>query len=300
MARLLRMPRTSRSPTSRTRWTATLVAAALALAASGSAQTVPAPAPPAPGPNQDLARQHLTAARNALNDLTQLPAAGLLAGNPRRLVQQLITDFNAMLTISAGWHASYEKVDATLDALLEPAAPAAGTAGAIGTSGAAVAADAIDPAIRAKLEEFRAHLDRFEDVASGNAAPNPPAAPTPPPSAPPAPSPTAPTPSTAPPAIDDRPDTPPAPTAGAREDQEVSGVARDVLLHVEAVEVILGAQAAAQRAATAAAGGAVVTSQTASGSTRTTITGPNVTLTDQQLALIQAHLKDIRQLLERK
>jgi hypothetical protein len=297
MARLLRIPRASRSPTSRTRWTATLGAAVLALSASGAAQTAPPPAMTTPSPNQDLARQHLTNARNVLNDLTQLPAAGQLAGNPRRLVQQLITDFNAMLTISAGWHASYEKVDATLDVLLEPQAPepAAGTSGAIGTSGASVAGNAIDPAIRAKLEEFRAHLDQFEDVASGNATPDPPPTSTPPPSDPPAT-----TPPTAPPAIEDRPDAPPAPTSEPREDQDVSGVARDVLLHVEAVEVMLEAQTAAQKAATDAAGGAVVTSQTPSGSTRTTIAGPNVTLTDEQLARIRAHLKDIRLLLERK
>ena len=52
--------------------------------------------------------------------MTQLPAAGQLAGDPRRLVQQLITDFNEMLTMNAEWRASYEKVDATLDELLAP------------------------------------------------------------------------------------------------------------------------------------------------------------------------------------
>lgn len=272
----------------RTRLTITLVAAALAIATSGLAQTAPPPTPTmTPGANQDLARKHLTDARNALSEMTQLPAAGQLAGNPRQLVQQLITDFNAMLTISAGWHDSYEKVDATLIALLEAPEPATGTAGAIGTSGSSRAASAIDPAIRAKLEEFRAHLAQFEDVASANAAPNPP--PTAPPAEPPAP-----------PTTGDRPDAPPTPTADAREDQEVSGVARDVLLHVEAVEVLLGAQDAAQKAATAAAGGAVVSTPTASGSTRTTITGPNVTLTEEQLLRIKAHLNDIRLLLERK
>ena len=282
------MPSSRRFTHTRTRLTITLVAAALAIATSGSAQTAP---PPTPGPNQDLARKHLTDARNALSELTQLPAAGQLAGNPRQQVQQLITDFNAMLSISAGWHDSYEKVDSTLNALLEAPEPSTGTAGAIGTSGSSRAANAINPGIRAKLEEFRAHLDQFEDVASANAAPTPPPAPTPTPAEPPP---------AAPPATGERPDAPPAPTADAREDQEVSGVARDVLLHVEAVEVLLGAQDAAQKAATAAAGGAVVSTPTASGSTRTTITGPNVTLTDEQLLRIKAHLNDIRLLLERK
>ena len=91
-----------------TRLTITLVAAALAIASSGSAQTAPPQMPTtSPGATQDLARKHLTDARNALSELTQLPAAGQLAGNPRQQVQQLITDFNAMLTISAGWHDSY-------------------------------------------------------------------------------------------------------------------------------------------------------------------------------------------------
>ena len=64
--------------------------------------------------------------------------------------------------------------------------------------------------------------------------------------------------------------------------------------------MILGAQDAAQKAATAAAGGSVVSTETASGSTKTTITGPNVTLNNEQLDQIRAHLKDIRRLLERK
>ncbi len=290
---MLRMPRL---PPSRARLTIALAAAALAIATSGSAQTVPQMTPATPGPNQDIARQHLTAARNALNDMTQLPAAGQLAGNPRRLVQQLITDFNAMLTIDTGWRASYEKVDSALDDLLEPAVPepASGTNGAIGTGGTA---NAIDPTIRAKLVQFRAHLDQFEDVASGHATPNPVA---------PAPAPQTPNPPmtsslAAPPAIDDRPDSPPAPTPDPREEpQGVSVVARDVLRHVEAIEVILGAQAAAQQAATAAAGGAVVSTPTASGSTKTTITGPNVTLNKEQLDQVRTHLKEIRLLLERK
>ena len=108
--------------------------------------------------------------------------------------------------------------------------------------------------------------------------------------------PAAPASTAAPAAIDDRADAPPAPTADARDNQDVSGVARDVLLHVEALEVILGAQDAAQKAATAAAGGPVVSTETASGSTRTRITGPDVTLNNEQLVQIRAHLKDIRRL----
>jgi hypothetical protein len=83
----------------------------------------------------------------------------------------------------------------------------------------------------------------------------------------------------------------------AEESQDPAAPPRDALFHVEAIEVILGAQAAAQRASTAAAGGAVVSSETPSGSTRTTISGPNVTLTPEQLDEITMHLKAIRRLL---
>ena len=77
-------------------------------------------------------------------------------------------------------------------------------------------------------------------------------------------------------------------------------MARDLLLHVEALEVILGAQARVQKEATAAAGGAVVSSATPSGSTRTTVTGPDVTLNGQQLEQVKAHLAEMRRLLEKK
>ena len=45
-----------------------------------------------------------------------------------------------------------------------------------------------------------------------------------------------------------RPDSPPAPDAAVNPEQQVTVVAKDLLNHVEAVEVILGAQAAAQKA----------------------------------------------------
>ena len=55
-----------------------------------------------------------------------------------------------------------------------------------------------------------------------------------------------------------------------------------------------------QKEATAAAGGAVVSSETPSGSTRTTVTGPDVTLNGQQLEQVKAHLAEMRRLLEKK
>ena len=279
----------------------------------------------------DLAKVHLTAARNALSDVTQLPAAAQLTGETRTRVQQLITSFNELIGKS-DWRGPYAKVEANLSTLLgseTPPAPATATPSAVGTSGAAAG---LDPAIRAKLVEFRAHLDMFKTVASA-AAParlrhqqqplrhlpqprhhqrhhqrrNPPATTpaTPPATMPPAPTaPTAaptPPPTAAPPASPDpRPDAPSPADAGIDDGQDVSGVARDLLLHVEALEVILGAQARVQKEATAAAGGAVVSSETPSGSTRTTVTGPDVTLNGQQLEQIKTHLAEMRRLLEKK
>ncbi len=117
---------------------------------------------------------HLTAARNALSDVTQLPAAAQLSGETRTRVQQLITSFNELIGKS-DWRGPYAKVEANLSTLLgsETPAPATAAPGAVGTSGAAAG---LDPAIRAKLVEFRTHLDMFKTVASA-AAPAPAAPP---------------------------------------------------------------------------------------------------------------------------
>jgi hypothetical protein len=309
----------------RSGWLAALATAAVvALALPADAQTVPPP-PTSALSNADLAKVHLTAARNALSDVTQLPAAAQLVGETRNRVQQLITSFNDLIGKS-DWRAPYAKVEANLSTLLgteTTPATAVATPSAVGTSGAA--AD-LDPAIRAKLVEFRAHLDMFKTVASAAApapaapppaaaAPSPTASPTPepattPPATPPAtmpPAPATPTaaptppPTAAPPASPDpRPDAPSPADAGIEDGRDVSGVARDLLLHVEALEVILGAQARVQKEAIAAAGGAVVSSQTPSGSTRTTVTGPDVTLNGQQLEQVMTHLAEMRRLLEKK
>jgi len=312
----------ARPMSTHTRWTTALAAAAsLAIASSAAAQTPPPAAPPAqtpppataaqdpaatPNPAQDAAKQHLTAARNSLSELTQLPAASQLTGEARTQVQQLISNFNELITTNTNWRASYAKVEGTLGSLLaaEPPPPASGTAGAVGTSGTT---PAIDPAVRAKLIEFREHLSKFETVAS--ATPAPAAAPAPaatepsptaaPPSTPPA---TASTTSTSPTTTTTTTTTAappePRPDSAPPADQPVG--LEEVLLHVEAIEVILGAQATAQTAATAAAGGAVTTSPTASGSTQTTITKSDVTLSPSQLEQIKVHLADIRRAVEKK
>jgi len=247
----------SRSHRTHRQWCAILVViASMAGTASGSAQALPPQGPSAPGPDHDLARRHLTAARNLLSDVTELPAAAQLTGDTRLHVQRLIGDFNELIATGANWRESYAKVESSLDSLLEqqafPSGP--GTADTSGTAGS------LDATIRGKLVEFSSQLERFEAAASGSApAGRPPAQPA---------------------------------QQGRPMSQE--------LVHIEAIEVILDAQARAQKAATAAAGGAVTSSQTASGSTRTTITNPDVTLSTGQLEQIKAHLTELRRLLERK
>ena len=163
-----------------------------ASAASSPAATPAAPEPAAaaqatPAPGQDptaaptpsdaakpqvdpeTVKRHLTAARDSLSQLTQLPAAAQLTGDARTQVSQLIGNFNELITTDTEWRAAFGKVQANLTALLgnpaadESPAPAAGTPGAVGTTGTT----ALDPAIRAKLVEFRNHLMEFEKAATG-------------------------------------------------------------------------------------------------------------------------------------
>jgi len=116
----------------------------------------------------------LTAARESLSQLTQLPAAAQLTGDARTQVSQLISNFNELITTNTEWRASYAKVQANLNALVgdqradeSPApAPAPGAAGAVGTSGTT----GVDPTIKAKLVEFRTHLMDFEKAAGGGGA----------------------------------------------------------------------------------------------------------------------------------
>lgn len=132
----------------------------------------------------EAARGHLTAARNTLSQMTQLPAAAQLTGESRTQVTQLISNFNELITTQSNWRASYAKVAANLTALLGPeatsaevtattpapapaptAAPATGTAGAVGTSGATTVE--MDPALRAKLMELRRNLVDFQKASGG-------------------------------------------------------------------------------------------------------------------------------------
>jgi hypothetical protein len=295
------------------RWTIAMSTAALvAMPLVGYAQTTPPAQPPAapqqeqpatPPPQSDATKDavkaHLTAARNTLSQITQLPAAGQLQGDMRTQVSQLIHNFNELITTQSNWKAAYAKVESNLQALLNssvapaPAGepPRAGTPGAQGTSGTTE----LDPSIRAKLMEFRGHLDKFEQAAAGpEPEPAAPAAPSAPPATPPATQPPTTEPPTTEPPAAQPPATQPPPTPETQDSLAAS--ADQLLRHIEAIEAILGAQAAAQTAARSAAGGAVGTTGTPSGSTRTTITGPDVTLTSEQLQQLRVHLTELRRL----
>jgi hypothetical protein len=159
--------------------------------------------------DQEAAQTQMTEARNTLTQLTQLPAAAQLTGETRVQVTEVIANFNELITTTHDWPVSYAKVEANLNALLgqestdaEPAV-ATGTTGAtatavVGTSGATPTAP-LDPAIRAKLIELRAHLKAYGKAAGGvpKAAAAPDGVVTTPTSADPAPTPAA-TPATTP------------------------------------------------------------------------------------------------------
>jgi hypothetical protein len=151
---------------------------------AAQAQAGQQPAAAAQAVDTDAVKKHLTAARDSLSQMTQLPAAAQLTGDARTQVSQLISNFNELITTNSEWRASYAKVQANLNALVgeqradESPAPAPGAAGAVGTSGTAT----VDPAIKAKLVEFRTHLMDFEKAAGGGATAA--ASPTPSPASP--------------------------------------------------------------------------------------------------------------------
>ena len=172
------------------RWSsAVAVTALLALPGAALAQSTPPQnpptqqqppsQPPAQPPSGQVdaaaAKEHLTKARESLSAVTSMPEAAKLQGEPRTQVSQLIANFNALITTQADWRSAYDKVNQNVTALLGPDTPPDQP---VGTSGTA----ALDPAIRAKLAEFRTHLKAFESAAGGPAPASgamPPSAPTP-------------------------------------------------------------------------------------------------------------------------
>jgi len=159
---------------------------------SSTTQSQPA-APPANGQaDAAAAKQHLTEARDALSQMTSMPEAAKLQGEARTKISELISNFNALITTQNDWRSAYGKVNDSLTALLGPdsdqsqsgaaasGTAAVGTAGTTGTgataptgtSGTAAASGSVnlDPALRAKLVEFRTHLKEFEKAAGGSAS----------------------------------------------------------------------------------------------------------------------------------
>jgi hypothetical protein len=266
------------------RWTTVMaVAAAIAMPTTSFAQP-PAPpspsasptpqSPPAAPAGQDAAKQHLTAARNALSEMTQLPAAPQLTGDARTHVSQLISTFNELITVQSDWRASYAKIEASLTALIgaqttdESPTRTTGTAGAVGTAGTVVA---LDPSIRAKLVEFRDHLDRFAQASGGvtpaAAAASSPDAGTPAAAAPPAATEAANSPQTGAPASSEQPHK------------------EEILRHIDAIEAILGVPPPGTASPTASPAG---TGAASSGS---------VTLTTSQIEQLRTHLNELRRLI---
>jgi len=122
--------------------------------ASGATASDPAAASavqaqPAGQVDEEAARRALTAARDNLSQLTQLPAATQLNGEARAQVAQLISNFNELITTQVQWRASYAKVAGNLNTLLGPdntdAEAAAGAPAAAGSAGTTAAA--ADPSV---------------------------------------------------------------------------------------------------------------------------------------------------------
>ncbi len=117
---------------------------------------------------RQIALSQLTAARQALADMTKLPAAAHLEGQARNEINELISSFNALITSTGPeWRQAYDRVQSALSALLgtEGAQGAEGQTGqgAVGTTGT-MPGPSIDPSIAAKLNEVRQHVDQFGDT----------------------------------------------------------------------------------------------------------------------------------------
>ena len=142
--------------------------------------------------------------------------------------------------------------------------PATGVPGAVGTSGTAAAT--LDPAVRAKLVEFRNHLTQFEKAAGAN---------TPAASAATA---AAAVTATAPPG------SPATEQSAAPQRSEVMGQ-NSALGHIDAIEAILKPRATAS-------------AQTPAGTPGTTATG--LTLDPTQVEQLRTHLAELRKAIEKK
>lgn len=120
---------------------------------------------------QEEARQvalaHLNQARDHLAEMTKLPAATKLQGQARTEVNELIKNFNTLITTQGpGWQPHYEAVQRNLNTLLGKNPPKPGATGTTGTTGTTGAGQLeLDPELRSKLEAMQQSLDRFADAA---------------------------------------------------------------------------------------------------------------------------------------
>jgi hypothetical protein len=290
----------SQSPTSTTQPPSAATTPSAGQAAQTSSPTQPGQV------DQEAAKQHLTASRESLSQMTQLPAASQLTGEARTQVSQLIASFNELITTGANWRASYSKVEANLNALLgsqstdESPTPATGTPGAVGTSG--TVSTALDPAIKAKLVEFRNHLKEFEKAASGGSSPDASSAaaasPTSAPSTATSPSSAAAAASTSSTSASTSPTSamtgattsPAAPSEPAAKSEKGESMSKDdAMKHIQAIEAILNANASGATAA-AAPTGTAGTSAAAGG----------LVLDKAQVEQLKTHLAELRRIIDQK
>ncbi|HEX7087725.1 MAG TPA: hypothetical protein VF198_15300 [Vicinamibacterales bacterium] len=108
--------------------------------------------------DQQVARQALQSAQQSLAELTKLPAAATLQGEPRTLVAGFISDFNAFATATTDWRSKYQTASASLNKTLEAAA----NAGSAPAPAEGEQAATWPPEIVEKLKDVRQHLDTFE------------------------------------------------------------------------------------------------------------------------------------------
>jgi hypothetical protein len=212
--------------------------------------------------------------------MTALPQAQQLQGETRTQVSQLISQFNQLITTQDDWRASYEQVNATLSTLLSSGAASSSTSsstqGAVGTSGSVT----VDPAIRAKLEEFRTHLNAFYSSAGGSAAASSPTSSSA--AAGSAATPTGSMPSsgsTAPPAASSTSAT------GSMGEAPSASTSSDAESHIDAIQRILDQASSSGSSAAGTSGAAAAPSGTSSSS---------ITLTQQQIDQIKMHLQQLR------
>lgn len=275
---------------STSRFTAAATTAALlsftgSAAAQSTGSTQPPDQPPAlssqaptasPQVDAQAAKAHLSAARDTLSQMTQLPEAAQLTGDARTQVSELISNFNALITTTVDWPSAYAKVEGNLNTLLgpegsvdEPRPGSSGTEGAVGTAGTTAALPAN---VKAKLIEFRNHLEQFEQASGGPRSASADSA-----------SGTAATPSPSPAGPSSSPAPEPAPgTTASSSVPAASSINRDeALQHVQAIEALLGSGS----------------SSPASAEPSASAEGAPITLDAARMQQLRSHLAELKRIL---